>query len=89
MSRPSILHRLLTVHLPALLVVLLAIGPFAWLLLTALTPSAAITATGVSLSPAGWSLANFDLAVFLLSDAAGPMTGALVDQEQWVAGSRA
>ena len=28
------------------------------------------------------------LAVFLLSDAAGPMTGALVDQEQWVAGSR-
>jgi NAD(P)-dependent dehydrogenase (short-subunit alcohol dehydrogenase family) len=28
------------------------------------------------------------LAVFLLSDAAGPMTGALIDQEQWVAGSR-
>jgi NAD(P)-dependent dehydrogenase (short-subunit alcohol dehydrogenase family) len=28
------------------------------------------------------------LAVFLLSDAAGPMTGSLVDQEQWVAGSR-
>lgn len=30
-----------------------------------------------------------NLAVFLLSDACGPMTGALVDQEQWVAGSRA
>ena len=29
-----------------------------------------------------------NLAVFLLSDAAGPMTGAIVDQEQWVAGSR-
>lgn len=28
------------------------------------------------------------LAVFLLSEAAGPMTGALIDQEQWVAGSR-
>jgi NAD(P)-dependent dehydrogenase (short-subunit alcohol dehydrogenase family) len=28
------------------------------------------------------------LAIFLLSDAAGPMTGSLVDQEQWVAGSR-
>jgi NAD(P)-dependent dehydrogenase (short-subunit alcohol dehydrogenase family) len=28
------------------------------------------------------------LALFMLSDAAGPMTGALVDQEQWVAGSR-
>ncbi|WP_292075261.1 SDR family oxidoreductase, partial [Mesorhizobium sp.] len=25
-----------------------------------------------------------NLAVFLLSDAAGPMTGTLVDQEQWV-----
>ena len=29
-----------------------------------------------------------NLAVFLLSEAAGPMTGALVDQEQWVVGSR-
>ncbi|MCP4380761.1 MAG: SDR family oxidoreductase, partial [Hyphomicrobiales bacterium] len=29
-----------------------------------------------------------NLAVFLLSDAAGPMTGSLVDQEQWVAGAR-
>ena len=29
-----------------------------------------------------------NLATFLLSDAAGPMTGALIDQEQWVAGSR-
>ena len=28
------------------------------------------------------------LALFLLSDAGGPMTGALIDQEQWVAGSR-
>jgi NAD(P)-dependent dehydrogenase (short-subunit alcohol dehydrogenase family) len=28
------------------------------------------------------------LAVFLLSDAAGPMTGALIDQEQWVVGAK-
>jgi NAD(P)-dependent dehydrogenase (short-subunit alcohol dehydrogenase family) len=28
------------------------------------------------------------LTVFLLSDAGGPMTGALIDQEQWVVGSR-
>lgn len=28
-----------------------------------------------------------NLAVFLASDAGGPMTGAIVDQEQWVAGS--
>ena len=27
-----------------------------------------------------------NLAIFLLSDAGGPMTGALVDQEQWVVG---
>jgi hypothetical protein len=26
--------------------------------------------------------------LFLLSDAGGPMTGAIIDQEQWVAGSR-
>ena len=29
-----------------------------------------------------------NLVVFLLSDAGGPMTGALIDQEQWVVGSR-
>lgn len=29
-----------------------------------------------------------NLAVFLLSDAAGPMTGSLVDQEQWVVGAK-
>ena len=29
-----------------------------------------------------------NLAVFLLSDAAGPMTGAIVDQEQWVVGAK-
>jgi NAD(P)-dependent dehydrogenase (short-subunit alcohol dehydrogenase family) len=28
-----------------------------------------------------------NLAVFLLSDAAGPMTGALIDQDQWVIGA--
>ncbi|RWA64533.1 SDR family oxidoreductase [Mesorhizobium sp.] len=28
-----------------------------------------------------------NLVVFLLSDAAGPMTGALIDQEQWVVGA--
>lgn len=30
-----------------------------------------------------------NLAVFLLSDAGGPMTGAIVDQEQWVVGAGA
>jgi NAD(P)-dependent dehydrogenase (short-subunit alcohol dehydrogenase family) len=35
-----------------------------------------------------WPQDVANLAVFLLSDASGPMTGALIDQEQWVAGSR-
>jgi arabinogalactan oligomer/maltooligosaccharide transport system permease protein len=60
MSRPTLLRRLLTIHLPAFLIVLLAVGPFAWLLFTALTPSAAISATGVSLVPSGWSAENFN-----------------------------
>jgi NAD(P)-dependent dehydrogenase (short-subunit alcohol dehydrogenase family) len=30
-----------------------------------------------------------NLTVFLLSDAAGPMTGALIDQDQWVVGASA
>lgn len=53
------LRRILTTDLPVALIVLLAIGPFAWMVLTSLTPSAAIVATGVSLSPAGWSLDNY------------------------------
>lgn len=53
------LRRILTTDLPVVLVILLAIGPFAWMLLTSLTPSDAIVATGVSLSPAGWSLDNY------------------------------
>lgn len=59
MRHPGFLRRLLTVHLPVALIVLLAIGPFAWLLLTSLTPSARIAAGGVSLSPAGWSADNY------------------------------
>ncbi len=41
-------------------------------------------------SPFGRLLSAQDianLAVFLLSDASGPMTGALIDQEQWVVGA--
>jgi multiple sugar transport system permease protein len=59
MNPPSFLRRLLTVHLPVLGVVLLAIGPFAWMILTSLTPSARINASGVSLGPAGWSVENY------------------------------
>ncbi|ALN74846.1 carbohydrate ABC transporter permease [Aureimonas sp. AU20] len=59
MNRQSFLRRLLTTHIPVVLVVLLAVGPFAWMILTSLTPSARIVAQGVSLGPSGWSADNY------------------------------
>ncbi|KHJ54408.1 sugar ABC transporter permease [Aureimonas altamirensis] len=59
MNRASFLSRLLTVHLPVLAIVLIALGPFLWLILTSLTPSADIAARGVALTPRGWSIDNY------------------------------
>ncbi|MDF2811164.1 MAG: carbohydrate transporter permease [Microvirga sp.] len=59
MIPPSVIRRILTTDLPVLLIVLLAMGPFAWMVLTSLTPSAQIAQSGVSLSPAGWGLDNY------------------------------
>ncbi len=59
MKKDSFLKRLLTTHIPVALIVLLAIGPFAWMILTSLTPSAEIVAQGVSLEPSGWSADNY------------------------------
>lgn len=59
MRRRGFARRLLTIHLPVALIVLLAIGPFLWMILTSLTPSARIAASGVSVSPAGWSADNY------------------------------
>jgi multiple sugar transport system permease protein len=59
MNRPSTLRRILTTDLPVLIIVLFAMGPFAWMVLTSLTPTATLNATGVSVSPAGWSLDNY------------------------------
>ncbi|WQO66128.1 carbohydrate ABC transporter permease [Sinorhizobium medicae] len=59
MNRPSTLRRILTTDLPVLLIVLFAMAPFAWMVLTSLTPTAALNATGVSVSPSGWSLDNY------------------------------
>lgn len=59
MIRPSVIRRILTTDLPVLLIVLLAMGPFAWMVLTSLTPSAQIAQSGVSLSPAGWGVDNY------------------------------
>lgn len=59
MSKPSTLKRILTVDLPVAVIVLFALAPFAWLILTSLTPSERLAATGVSLSPEGWGLDNY------------------------------
>ena len=59
MNKPSSLRRILTTDLPVALIVLFALAPFAWMILTSLTPSARIAASGVSLSPTGWSLDNY------------------------------
>ena len=59
MNRPTVLRRILTTDLPVLLMVVLAMGPFVWMILTSLTPSDRLSATGVSLSPAGWGLDNY------------------------------
>lgn len=59
MSKPSTLRRILTVDLPVAVIVLFALAPFAWLILTSLTPSERLAATGVSLSPEGWGLDNY------------------------------
>ncbi|TBC89086.1 carbohydrate ABC transporter permease [Rhizobium ruizarguesonis] len=59
MSKPSTLRRILTIDLPVLLIVIFAMAPFAWMILTSLTPTAVLSATGVSISPSGWSFDNY------------------------------
>ena len=59
MNRPSTLRRILTTDLPVLLIVIFTLAPFAWMILTSLTPSDRLAATGVSLSPSGWGLDNY------------------------------
>uniref|UniRef100_UPI003101A53E carbohydrate ABC transporter permease n=1 Tax=Neorhizobium sp. EC2-8 TaxID=3129230 RepID=UPI003101A53E len=59
MRQQNTLRRILTTDLPVLAIVLFAMAPFAWMILTSLTPTATLSATGVSLSPMGWSLDNY------------------------------
>jgi multiple sugar transport system permease protein len=58
-GKPTTLRRILTADLPALGVVLLALGPFAWMILTSVTPQQRLAALGVSFSPIDWSLENY------------------------------
>jgi multiple sugar transport system permease protein len=59
MTQQSTFRRIITTDLPVLLIVLFAMAPFVWMILTSLTPTATLSATGVSLSPMGWSLDNY------------------------------
>ncbi|WP_296081674.1 carbohydrate ABC transporter permease [uncultured Agrobacterium sp.] len=59
MTQKSTLRRILTTDLPVLAIVLFAMAPFVWMILTSLTPTAVLSATGVSLSPIGWSMDNY------------------------------
>jgi multiple sugar transport system permease protein len=58
-GRPSALRRILTTDLPAAVIVLFALAPFAWMLLTSLTDPAYLAAHGVSADPIHWSIANY------------------------------
>jgi len=59
MTQKNTLRRIVTTDLPVLAIVLFAMAPFAWMILTSLTPTATLSATGVSLSPMGWRLDNY------------------------------
>lgn len=59
MTQQSTFRRIITTDLPVLLIVLFAMAPFVWMILTSLTPTATLSATGVSLSPMGWSMDNY------------------------------
>jgi multiple sugar transport system permease protein len=59
MTQHSTLRRIVTTDLPVFLIVLFAMAPFVWMILTSLTPTAILSATGVSLSPMGWSMDNY------------------------------
>lgn len=59
MTRASLLRRILTTDLPVFMIIVLAMGPFAWMILTSLTPSEQLAATGVSIAPSGWGLDNY------------------------------
>jgi len=58
-KKPGTLRRILTTDVPVALLVIFAMAPFAWMVLTSLTPTAALNANGVSLSPAAWSGDNY------------------------------
>lgn len=60
MNKKSTLKRILTTDLPVLCIVIFAMAPFVWMVLTSLTPTEQLSAHGVALSPKNWSLDNYE-----------------------------
>lgn len=58
-GRPSTARRILTTDLPVAAVVLFALGPYLWMLLTSLTPEDALKRSGVALAPHLWTAGNY------------------------------
>ncbi len=56
---PTLSRRLVTTDLPVLGVVLLALGPFAWMILTSITSGQHLAALGVAVIPADWVIDNY------------------------------
>lgn len=58
-ARPSVLRRALTLHLPMLAIVLFAIGPYLWMLLTSIRPEATLFSPQRTLLPESLTPANY------------------------------
>jgi len=59
MKKQNTLRRMLITDLPVFIILIIAMAPFVWMILTSFTPTAVLSATGVSLTPAGWSFDNY------------------------------
>jgi multiple sugar transport system permease protein len=57
--RPTMLRRALTLHLPMLTIVLFAVGPYLWMLITSVRPEATLFSPQRSLLPEALTPANY------------------------------
>ena len=57
--RPTVLRRALTLHIPMLAIVLFAIGPYLWMLLTSIRPEATLFSPQRTLLPEALTPANY------------------------------
>lgn len=57
--RQPLLRRLLTTDLPVAAIVVFALGPYAWMMLTSLTSDDRLLAAGVAVAPVDWVVDNY------------------------------